>query len=83
MPDHVSTDDVHRAYLALLLAVLDGDCEGRAHELLCRDDDPHFALEVAHHACHKMVASFDLADHAEMRGDLMDELLELAGGDAP
>lgn len=77
--------DVHRAYLALLLAVLDGDCQGRVHELLCHPDDPHFAVKVAHHAAHKMVASIDQADHPEMRADVAAELLELAGesGGAP
>jgi len=75
--------DAHRGYLALLLAVLDGDCDARAHELLCRDDDPHYALEVAHHAAHKMVDSIDVEDHGAMREDLAAELLDLAGGEDP
>ena len=73
--------DVHRSYLALLLAVLDRSCDQRAHELLCRDDDPHFAVEVAHHAAHKMVDSIDQGDHGAMREDLAAELLDLAGED--
>ena len=75
--------DVHRAWLALLAAVLDGDCDQRVHELLCHDDDPHHALEVAHHAAHKMVNSIDLQDHPAMRADLAAELLELADGEQP
>lgn len=73
-------DDVHRAWLALLVAVLDRSCDDRAHQLLCHQDDPHFALEVAHHAAHQMVASIDQADHGQMREDLAAELLDLAGG---
>lgn len=72
---------IHRAYLALLVAALDGDCDARVHELLCRDDNPHFALEVAHHAAHKLVASFDHEDHHEMRADLAAELHDLAAED--
>lgn len=70
---------VQRAYLALLLAILDGECEQRLHDLLCTVDDPHLALEVAHHAAHRMVDSIDPGDHAEMHADIAAELLGLAG----
>ena len=49
--------EVHRGYLAMLLAVLDGDRQQRAHDLLCRDDDPHFAIKVAHVMAHKRPAA--------------------------
>ncbi len=74
-----SDPDVHRAYLALLVAVLDGHCDTRAHDLLCDQDDPHYAVRVAHHAAHQLVASVDQADHPAMRQDLAAELLALAG----
>jgi len=68
----------HRSYLALLLAVLDGQCDQRAHDLLCTTD-PHHAADVAHHAAHRLVDSMDQADHPEMRADIAAELLHLAG----
>jgi hypothetical protein len=71
--------EVHRAALALYVAVLDGACDERAHELLCRADDPHFAVTVAHHLAHKFVDSIDAEDHDEMREDLAAELHRLAG----
>ena len=73
---------VHRAYLALLLAVLDGDCDQRVHELLCREEDPHFAIRVAHHFAHRFVRIVHAVDHeepCEMRDDIAAELLDLAG----
>lgn len=71
--------DVHRARLALLVAVLDGDCGQRCTDLLHRDDRPGFALDVAHDLAHLIVAGIDPGDHAEMRADLVAELLDLAG----
>ncbi|TYB97130.1 hypothetical protein FXF53_20515 [Micromonospora sp. WP24] len=80
--DNASVRDhqAHRTYLALLLAVLDGDCDQRTHQLLCHTD-PHHAADVAHHAAHTMVNSIDPADHDEMRADITTELLHLAGTD--
>lgn len=71
--------DGSRAALALMVAVLDGDCDQRLHELLCVDDDPHLALRAAHHLAHLMVGSIDPDDHVEMRADIAAELLERAG----
>ncbi|MEU6208195.1 hypothetical protein ABZ814_32000 [Micromonospora musae] len=70
-----------RTYLALLLAVLDGDCDQRTHQLLYHTSDPHHAADVAHHAAHTMVDSIDPTDHTEMRADVADELLQLAADD--
>jgi hypothetical protein len=77
-----STDNaaVHRAKLALLVAVLDGDCDLRVHDLLCRSDDPHFAVLVAHRIAHDYTDAIDAADHAEMRTDIVAELHEIAAG---
>lgn len=75
-PPH-TMEDVHRAYLALLIAELDGDHE-RAHAILHRDGDPGFATKVAHYAAHKMVSSVEVGDRVEMRADLTAELR--AGG---
>lgn len=72
---------VARARLALLVAVLDGDCDQRAHDLLCPPDRPHLALEVAHRLAHDLVASIDHEDHAEMRANIAAELLALAAED--
>lgn len=69
----------HRTYLALLLAVLDDQCDQRTHQLLCRTDDPHHAADVAHHAAHRLVDTINPADHPEMRADIAAELLHLAG----
>lgn len=69
------SDDVHRTYVALLLAVLDQD-DGRAQLLLA---DGALAVRVAHYAAHNVVASIDPGDHAEMRADIAADLLELAG----
>jgi hypothetical protein len=63
-------DEVHRAYLALLLAVLDGD-DQRAHAIINTTTDP---AELAHYAAQKMVASIDTEDHPDMRADLLAEL---------
>ena len=71
--------DGSRAALALMVAVLDGDCELRLHELLCAADDPHLVLRAAHHLAHLFVGSIDPEDHAEMRADLAAELLQRAG----
>lgn len=73
---------VHRAYLALLVAVLDDKCDARVHDILCVADDPHLALEVAHYAAHEMVGSIRPEDHVEMRADVAAELFMLAAGDA-
>ena len=71
--------DGSRAALALMVAVLDGDCDQRLHELLCVADDPHLALRAAHHLAHLFVGSIDAEDHAEMRADLAADLLQRAG----
>ncbi|MDZ5441753.1 hypothetical protein U2F26_03275 [Micromonospora sp. 4G57] len=78
----MTDQQTHRTYLALLLAVLDDDCDQRTHQLLCHTADPHHAADVAHHAAHRMVASIDPTDHAEMRADIAHELLQLAADDA-
>jgi hypothetical protein len=72
--------EVHRAALALLAAVLDGSCDDRVHVLLCRADDPHFAVAVAHHLAHIQVAGIPQAEHGVMRAELAEELIELASG---
>lgn len=68
-----------RAALALLVATLDRDCDARVHDLLCRAEDPHFAVEVAHELAHLFVDSIDAGDRGEMRADLAAELLVRAG----
>lgn len=70
--------DTHRAYLALLLAVLDGECETRTGGILRTGTHPRLAERVAHHAAHKMVLAIDPEDRAEMRADIAAELLTLA-----
>lgn len=70
---------VHRATLALLVAVLDDECDDRAHALLCDGDDPHLPIHVAHQLAHDLVAMIDQEDHGEMRTDIAAELLQLAG----
>lgn len=72
MTDHGA--DVHRQYLALLLAVLDHD-DHRAHAITSGAD----VHELAHYAAHKMVVSIDAEDHPEMRADIEAELLALDG----
>ena len=79
MTDQHDDPDGSRAALALMVAVLDGDCDTRLHELLCVDDDPHLALRAAHHLAHLMVGSIDEEDHPEMRADIAAELLQRAG----
>ena len=77
----MSGHDVHRTRLALLVAVLDGDCQQRVHDLLCDPGAPHLAVEVAHRLAHDLVASIDRDDHGAMRDDLAAELLHLAADD--
>lgn len=76
-------NQVHRVRLALLVTVLDGQCDDRAHDLLCDPAHPHLAVEVAHRLAHCVVDLVDECDHAEMRADIAAELLKLAdeGGD--
>ena len=73
---------VRRTALALLLAVLDGECDARVVDLLCgRQADPLLAVRVAHRLAHNLVAAVDVDDHQEMRDDIAAELLGLAGDD--
>lgn len=62
--------DMHRPYLALLLAILDND-DHRAHAIITTCGAP---AELAHYAARKMVTSIDPADHDEMRADIAAEL---------
>lgn len=68
-----SPEDMERGVLALLIAVLDGTCETDTHALLC-DEDPHYAVKVAHRLAHMFVESIDEEDHEEMRADLIAQL---------
>lgn len=74
---------VRRTALALLVAVLDGECDARVVDLLCgRQADPLLAVRVAHRLAHLLVvAAVDVDDHQEMRDDIAAELLGLAGDD--
>ena len=59
----------HRAYLALLLAAIDGDDE-RAHAVIAATDP----VRLAHYVAHRLVHIFDEGEHPQMRSDLEAEL---------
>jgi hypothetical protein len=79
LPEDLGDVEVNRACLALLAAVLDGDCQARALALLCREGDPHFAVRVAHQLAHVQVEAIPRGERAQMRAELDEEMRELAG----
>lgn len=69
---------VLRAAHALLLAVVEEECDARVHDLLCSSDTtPGFLIEVAHTLAHFYVESFGHG-HEQMRADLIEDLHRLA-----
>jgi hypothetical protein len=76
--DGDQADEIHAAAVALLLAVIDGTCHDAAHVLLC-DRVPGFATAVAHHLGHLLIGAVAPDLHAELRAELADTALRLAG----
>jgi hypothetical protein len=71
---------VKRAAHAILLAVLDEECDKRIHNILCSTDTtPAFLIQVAHELAHYYVDSFGHG-HEQMRADLIEDLHRLADG---
>lgn len=71
--------DLHRAWIALIAAELDGDSE-RAALILRRDDDPDFVYNVLIHAARSLAshARLDPDAHKEMRAEMGAALYNLA-----
>ena len=78
MSDSPIDIEIRAAVLAVILAVLDHECDDRVHDL-CEHPDPHYAARVAHALAHVYVDGFDADSHDDMRADLAAEALALRG----
>jgi hypothetical protein len=73
-------DEVGRAAVALLLALLDGADDEAAQALLVRDEDPHFGAKVAYRLARGHAKALSLEGFAEdTRERIRAELLRSAG----
>jgi hypothetical protein len=71
--------ELERAAVAMVLAVVDGACDERVHDLACvggkhcdelryGDHERHFGMRLAHHLAHRLAWAY-LDDDAESRPD--------------